>query len=62
MGVRIILKIKGVGKAVASLALHLLNVLDQWPLLALLIVRLDVDIIMNLNILRSPGIKVFLHL
>ncbi len=62
MGVQNILKIRGVGKAVASLASHFENVLHQWALLALLFVKLDADIIMNLDIFRSPGTRVFLHL
>jgi hypothetical protein len=62
MSVQSILKIRGVRKAVVSLASHFENVLHQWALLALLIVKLDADIIMNLNIFRSLGIRVFLHL
>jgi len=62
MGMQSILKIRGVGKVVASLASHFENVLHQWALLALLIVKLDADIIMILNIFRSLGIRLFLHL
>jgi hypothetical protein len=62
MGVQSILKIRGVRKAVASLASHFENVLHQWALLTLFIVNLDRDIIVNLNIFRSLGIRVFLHL
>jgi len=39
MGVQSILKIKSVRKAIASLASHFENVLHQWVLLALLIVK-----------------------
>jgi hypothetical protein len=62
MGVQSILKIRGVGKAVASLASHFENVVHQWALHALLIVKLDADIIMNLNVFGSPGIRLFFHL
>jgi hypothetical protein len=53
MGVQNIPKIKGRGKVVASLASHFENVLHQWALLALFIVKLDVDMIINLNIFKS---------